>query len=125
MTVNNAELEFSVVKQAIIPFLRENWLEIDLPEQESGFPDGRLTMDELVFAYEKAKANGKIVDAYVLKQRIARYPQICRAHDDGYWVVDEEKLGISEEDISVYAQLLDPSKPSWATKPKPFRWLWL
>lgn len=122
---NEAELEFALVKQAIMPFLKEKWFDIDQPESGSGMKDGRLTMDELISAYETAKLSGKVVDAYILKQIIGRYDKICRAYDDGYWSVDETKLGISEEDISVYAQLVDPAKPLWATKPKPFRWLWL
>lgn len=117
-------LEFAIVRQTIMPFLKEKWLEIDQSKDGSGMGDGRLTMDELIAAYEHAKSNGRVVDASILKQIISRYDRICCAYDDGYWSVDESILGISEEDISVYAQMVDPSKPVWAAKPKPFRWLW-
>lgn len=101
--------EHEFVKSVIMPFLREHWDFIDKPEPAISKGDGRLTRDELTEAYERSLLDHRSVDSFILSELLMRYEPICRAYEDGYWFKDETVLGISEEDISVYEQIVDPS----------------
>ncbi len=114
MTVYCNEHEF--VTDTIMPFLREHW---DMLDQ---LRDGRLTEDELLFSYKQALKEKRPVDAFILNELLMRYEPICRAYEDGYWFRDETILGISEEDISVYEQMVDPNFRSRDGRPRPKHW---
>ncbi len=113
--------EHLFVTSTIMPFLREHWELIDRPEQNNSECDGRLTKDELISSYEQALQEKRLVDAFILNELLIRYEPICRAHNDGYWFKDETVLGISEDDISVYEQMVNPEfRRSELLRPKPW-----
>lgn len=120
MTILANEHEFVTV--AIMPFLRERWHLIDRPEELSGQRDGRLTLDELHLAHNEAMREQRTSDAFILSEIILRYWPLCRSYSDGYWVGEETTLGISEEDVSIYEQKVNPSVGT-RTAPRPRRWI--
>ncbi len=101
--------EHTMIKDVIMPYLREHWDEIDKPIFHKARKDGRLDRDELSCAYQRALSEKRPVDAYILNQLLIRYDKICCAYADGYYQKEEAVLGISEEDISVYEQLVSPA----------------
>lgn len=115
--------EFEFFNSTVVPFLRRTWDEIDRPEELSGRPDGRLTLDELHLAHDAAVQEKRTTDAFILNEIIMRYSPLCRSHSDGYWSGDETALGISEEDVSVYLQKVDPSYRRRLGIPRPHKWL--
>lgn len=114
--------EHCFVKDVLMPFLREHWDSIDRLEPTSACRDGRLTRDELRLFHEDATHSGRMLDAFILNELIMRYEPICRSYSDGYWSGDEAVLGISEEDISVYEQMVsaDYRKRTGIPTPKPW-----
>lgn len=121
MTVLCDEYEF--MTSTVMPFLREQWDVIDRPEELSGRADGRLTLDELHIAHDIAVSEARTTDAFVLNEIIMRYSPLCRSYSDGYWSGDETTLGISEEDVSVYLQTVDPSFRRREGIPQPRKWI--
>lgn len=121
MTILIDEYEF--MASTVMPFLREQWDVIDRPETLSGHRDGRLTLDELYFAHNAALKEKRGTDAFILSEIIMRYSPLCRSYSDGYWGGDETVLGISEEDVSVYLQKVDPSFRRREGIPLPYRWI--
>lgn len=111
--------EFQIMSEVIIPYLEENWDLIDNVEcAEKG--NGRLTKDKLFFRYLEMMTTGKIQEAIVLELIIERYTDICSAHEDAYIPEEEEIIGITEEDISVYTQKVDNRH---SAEIRPYRWL--
>jgi hypothetical protein len=114
--------EFRFMTKVVMPFLREHWDSIDRPERHINRADGRLTRDELMLSYQDALSSGRKIDAFILNELLLRYEPICRAYADGYWFKEETALGISEQDISVYAQLSDPAYRKRDGLPSPKPW---
>lgn len=111
--------EHKIMSEIVIPYLEENWDLIDNVEcEEKG--NGRLTKDKLFFKYLEVLTSGKIQEAIVLEMIIERYPEICSAHEDAYIPEEEEIVGITEEDISVYTQKVENRT---SAEIKPYRWL--
>ena len=52
-----------------------------------------------------------------------RYEAICAAFPDSAGEQEEESLGISREDVSVYAQHWDPEYRKREGKPAPENWM--
>lgn len=115
--------EHKFVTETVMPFLQKNWDDIDLPEPASNKPDGRLTFDELQIFHEKMLKEKKVAASLIIQELLVRYEQICRAHEDGYWQQEETILGISEADLSVYAQQYDPAFRRRNGRPNPKPWL--
>ncbi|MBA3995266.1 MAG: hypothetical protein C0469_17240 [Cyanobacteria bacterium DS2.3.42] len=115
--------EHCLVKDVFMPFLKEHWDNIDRPEPTSDYRDGRLTRDELMLSHEEATREGRVLDAFILNELIVRYEPICRSHNDGYWSGDEMVLGISEEDVSVYEQMVSADYRKRTGIPTPKSWL--
>lgn len=115
--------EYEFISNSVVPFLQRQWNAIDRPEPRSGRRDGRLTLDELHLAFDVAVAENRSNDAFILNEIIMRYSPLCRSHSDGYWSGDEADLGISEEDISVYLQKVDPSYRHRTGIPRPKKWI--
>lgn len=115
--------EHEFMTSTVMPFLREQWGTIDKPEKLSGRRDGRLTLDELHSAHDVAVEEKRSTDAFILNEIIMRYSPLCRAYSDGYWSGDETVLGVSEEDVSVYLQKVDPSFRRRDGIPQPRRWM--
>jgi len=113
--------EYKFLTEELMPFLKERWDKIDLLEVNTE-RDGRLTKDELIAACERAQAEGKEEDARLLNELIMRYEAICKAYIDSACGIDEDHLGISQADISVYAQLWDPEYRKRSGKPHPTNW---
>lgn len=122
--MNTATLaEHALMKEVIMPFLKEHWYDIDQPEYGTSWIDGRLTRDELMRAYHSALNEERPADAWVIGEILKRYETICQSHEDGYWWKEEPVLGISEQDISVYEQLASMPREANSPKPRPRRWL--
>jgi len=115
--------EQSLFDDALMPFLKQHWNEIDQIDNESKRKDGRLTHDELSQAYKAALKEHRPVDAWILNEILRRYDKICLSYEDAYWWKEESILGISEEDVSVYRQLVANKDESKRTKPTPKPWL--
>jgi hypothetical protein len=115
--------EHKFVTETLMPFLQKNWDDIDLPEPASNKPDGRLTFEELQLFHERMLKEKKVTASLIMQELLFRYEQICRAHEDGYWQQEENILGISEADISVYAQQYDPAFRRRNGRPNPKSWL--
>lgn len=114
--------EHEFVTSTIIPFLRGHWDSIDRPEKVSGRRDGRLTRDELELAYIEAIDQNRTTDAFILNEIIMRYEPICRSYSDGYWLGEETVLGMSEADVSVYEQTVDPKFRTRSGSPRTRFW---
>lgn len=114
--------ELAWVNDELMPFLRENWDDIDQLEPGWGECDRRLHRAELFVAYGRAIEFRDEGRAKTLLEIIARYDLICQAYEDGYWYGEEAELGISENDVSVYQKLVDPDYPVADGKPKPEYW---
>lgn len=115
--------EYTLLTQTIMPFLRERWNDIDLVERAVGERDGRLTLAELEAARVRFIASGDEEGANVLNELIMRYDAICNAFPDGESDEHESSLGISREDVSVYAQLWSPEYRKREGPPEPENWM--
>ncbi len=115
--------EYQYLTEVIMPFLRKSWEEIDLAESASGEPDGRLTKDELASARDRAIARGDFDAANILAELAFRYDAICEAHEDSGGSERETQAGISQADVSVYAQLWNPEYRARQGKPVPEKWM--
>ncbi|MBI5174606.1 MAG: hypothetical protein HY986_17105 [Candidatus Melainabacteria bacterium] len=115
--------EYTLLTQTIMPFLRDRWNEIDLVEGQSGERDGRLTKAELEAARERFTSVGDEDAAAIIGELLMRYEAICAAFPDSAGEHAEESLGISREDVSVYAQLWDPEYRKREGKPAPENWM--
>ena len=114
--------EFKFLTEELMPFLKENWDKLDLVERDDQ-TDGRLSKEELEAACSRAEAAGKEEDARLLNELIMRYEAICKAYVDSACGIDEDHLGISQADVSVYAQLWDPDYRKREGKPDPINWV--
>jgi len=114
--------EFKFLTEELMPFLKENWDKLDLVERNDE-SDGRLSKEELEAACSRAEAAGKEEDARLLNELIMRYEAICKAYVDSACGIDEDHLGISQADVSVYAQLWDPDYRKREGKPDPINWV--
>jgi hypothetical protein len=114
--------EYKFLTEELMPYLKERWDKLDLVEANAE-RDGRLTKDELIGACERAEAAGNEDEARLLNELIMRYEAICKAYIDSACGIDEDHLGISQADISVYAQLWSPEYRKRAGKPNPINWV--
>lgn len=112
--------EYDLVTEVIIPYLEINWDSIDNfgPEKERG--NGRLTREKLFIKYLEAMSSGNIHEAIVLETILEKYDAICLAHEDAYIPEEEALVGITEEDVSVYAQIV---KGEHSDNIRPYCWL--
>lgn len=117
--------EYTLLTQVIMPFLREKWDLIDIDEHEGGVGkrDGRLTKEELEAARERFTAAGDDVSAETMGELIFRYEAICQAFRDTSNAAGEADLGISPEDVSVYAKKWDPEYRAREGMPQPDNWM--
>ncbi|MBS1989228.1 MAG: hypothetical protein JSS83_01855 [Cyanobacteria bacterium SZAS LIN-3] len=116
--------EYKFLTEELMPFLKENWDKLDLAERDgAGDSDGRLSKEELQQACDRAQAAGREEDARLLNELIMRYEAICKAYTDSACGKNEDNLGISQADVSVYAQLWDPNYRQRAGKPNPTNWV--
>jgi hypothetical protein len=114
--------EYKFLTEELMPYLKEYWDKIDLREN-SGDGDGRLSKDELSQAAARAEAAGDENGARLLNELIMRYEAICKAYTDSACGIDEDHLGISQADVSVYAQQWDPEYRQRSGKPQPNNWI--
>jgi hypothetical protein len=114
--------EYKFLTEELMPYLKERWDKLDLA-QSNAERDGRLTKDELIAACERAQAAGDEEESRLLNELIMRYEAICKAYTDSACGIDEDHLGISQADISVYAQLWDPEYRKREGKPNPTNWV--
>jgi hypothetical protein len=114
--------EYKFLTEELMPYLKERWDKLDLLESNAE-RDGRLTKDELVGACERAQAAGAEEEARLLNELIMRYEAICKAYTDSACGIDEDHLGISQADISVYAQTHNPEYRKREGKPNPINWI--
>lgn len=121
--MNQASIsEYKWVTEEMMPFLRKNWDSIDRVDPETGFCDGRLQRSELFVAYGDAIQSRDESQAKTLFDIITRYETICQSYEDGYWYGEEAELGISENDVSMYQQMVDPNSTGDKSKLKPRYW---
>jgi hypothetical protein len=113
--------EYKFLTEELMPYLKDRWDKLDLVEANAE-RDGRLTKDELIAACQRAEAAGNEEEARLLNELIMRYEAICKAYTDSACGIDEDHLGISQADISVYAQLWDPDYRKRSGKPNPTNW---
>jgi hypothetical protein len=114
--------EYKFLTEELMPYLKERWDKLDLIESQAE-RDGRITKDELIAASERAQADGNAEESRLLNELIMRYEAICKAYIDSACGVGEDRLGISQADISVYAQLWAPEYRKRAGKPNPTNWV--
>jgi hypothetical protein len=114
--------EYKFLTEELMPYLKERWDKLDVSQSNAG-ADGRLTREELMAACERAEAAGNEEEARLLNELIMRYEAVCKAYTDSAGSSNEGTLGISQADISVYAQLWDPEYRKRAGKPQPTNWL--
>lgn len=114
--------EYQFLTEVIMPFLRKNWDEIDQAESATGEGDGRLTRAEIESARDRAIGRGDFESANILAEIAFRYDVICEAWPDA-GAGREAAAGISQADISVYAQLWDPEYRKREGKPSPEKWM--
>lgn len=118
--------EHQFVTTVMLPFLREHWHEIDVagsPGAPGDKGDGRITKVELEAARDKAVEKASFEMANILTELIFRYDAICKAYGDGFERSQETEFGISQDDISVYAQLHAPDYRKAQGKPQPGDWM--
>jgi len=115
--------EHQFLTEVIMPFLRKNWDEIDRAEAGDSEGDGRLTEEELASARDRAIARGDFESANVLAELAFRYDAICQACTDSTAEKNESAGGISQADISVYAQTWDPDYRKREGQPVPEKWM--
>ena len=113
--------EYKFLTEELMPYLKEHWDRLDLKDGAAD-KDGRLSRDELIAAGERAAASGNDEEVRLLNELVMRYEAICKAYIDSACGINEDHLGISQADVSVYAQLWDPEYRKRAGKPQPTNW---
>lgn len=121
--MNYLDDEYEFMTRRLMPFLRDHWHLIDKPEKLSGEPDGRLSIEEIRDAYDDALRRGRSYASKMLYALLVRYEPLCRSHREGFWSIDELTAGISQADVSVYAQMVRPSFRLRDGVPAPKKWM--
>lgn len=94
--------EFNFMKEVILPFLQDEWDEIDLPDPTTGWRDGRISLEELSRARESAFQRKDLSGVFILDALLVRYEPVCRAFPDGCKMLEEPSIGMSKQDIMHY-----------------------
>lgn len=97
----NDELSFTFFR--LLPFLRAHWHDLDSVEA-----DGRVSLEELIFAKHRYRDEGRHVWKDLVDDAIVRYPALCAAHADDDTYIQEMEKGISLTDLHAYeSKVLD------------------